>query len=257
VGKVGSRTVFASLQRAYQKLYLNVPVHHVHVLENLDELERNIQKNFANPVDNLAYIRKSKELRKQIEKNPKQAWKVISLVRDPIARNVGSFFQNLEEYIPGWREQYNNGSLTLAALQEYFLKNESIHIAADWWFEKQLQPLFGIDVFQSDFPFETGYKIYKSSTSNASLLLIRLEDLNSCAERAMYEFLGLKDFSLYNTNVGDEKDYADVYSAFKEIPLPSDYITKMYDTRSAHHFYSQDELDAFTSRWLTARNTSL
>ncbi len=251
VGKVGSRTVLLSLQRAYQALHLNIPIHHVHVLENLDELERNIRKNFANPVDNLDYIRKSKELRKQIDKNPRQHWKLISLVREPIARNIGSFFQNIAEYIPDWKEQYKKGTLSLDQLQKYFLNNQSIHIAADWWFDKQLKPLFGIDVFESDFPVETGFKIYKSPSSNASLLLIRLEDLNSCAERAMYEFLGLKDFTLYNTNVGDEKEYADLYKEFKEKPLPKEYIENIYNMRSVRHFYSQDELEAFSSHWLS------
>jgi lipopolysaccharide biosynthesis protein len=250
VGKVGSRTILKSLQKAYQSLHLNVPVHHVHVLENLDELEKNLKKNFVNPVDNLAYIKKSKELRKQIEKNPDKHWKIISLVREPIARNIGSFFQNIALYMPDWKEQYDNGTLSMDELQEVFLNNESIHIAADWWFDKQLKPLFGIDVFESDFPAEVGYKIYESPASNASLLLIRLEDLNLCAERAMYEFLGLKDFVLYNTNISDEKDYAKLYQAFKQKPLPLEYIEKMYKTRSVSHFYRRDELDAFASRWL-------
>ncbi len=248
VGKVGSRTILLSLQKAYKSLHLDVPVHHVHVLENLDEMERNLRKNFANPVDNLAYIKKSKELRQKIDSDLNKRWKIISLVREPVARNIGSFFQNLTEYIPDWKERYQNGKLSLDDLQDYFLKDQSIHIAADWWFDKQLKPLFGIDVFESDFPIEVGYKIYKSPP-RASLLLMRLEDLNECAEHAMFEFLGLEDFELHNSNVGDEKDYAELYQAFKEKPLPAEYLEKMYSTRSARHFYSADELRKFAARW--------
>ena len=248
VGKVGSRTVLSSLQKAYQNLHLDVPIHHVHVLENLDELEQNIRKSFANPVDNLAYIRKSKELRKKIDSNPKQNWKLISLVREPVARNVGSFFQNLSEYIPDWKERYNSGNLSLDELQECFLNNQSIHIAADWWFDKQLKPLFGIDVFESVFPTNVGYKIYRASP-RASLLLIRLEDLNACVGHAMFEFLRLDDFKLYNSNISDEKDYAELYQAFKEKPLPDEYLERMYSTRSARHFYSPDEREQFAKRW--------
>jgi hypothetical protein len=248
VGKVGSRTVLLSLQKAYQNLHLGVPIHHVHVLDNLDQLEQNLRKSFANPVDNLAYIRKSRELRKKIDSDPKQHWKLISLVREPVARNVGSFFQNLSEYIPDWKERYASGNLSLDELQEYFLNNQSIHIAADWWFDTQLKPLFGIDVFDSDFPTEIGYKIYRTSP-RASLLLLRLEDLDTCAEHAMFEFLRLDEFKLYNSNISDEKDYAELYQAFKEKPLPSEYLEKMYATRSARHFYRQDELEQFAKRW--------
>ncbi len=249
VGKVGSRSILLSLQKTYQNLHMDVPVHHVHVLANLDELENNMRKNFANPVDNLAYIRKSKELRRQIDNDQKKNWKIISLVRDPVARNIGSFFQNLYEYIPDWQEQFKNGSLNLDLLQDYFLNNDSIHIAADWWFEQQLKPVFGIDVFESDFPKEVGYKIY-TTNPRANLLLIRLENLNDCVQQAMEDFLGIEDFKLYNTNVGDEKDYAELYRAFKEKPLPREYVEKMYSTTSAKHFYSQEELDRFAKRWL-------
>ena len=109
-------------------------------------------------------------------------------------------------------------------------------------------PAFGIDVYATPFPHNRGYKIYPG-TSQANLLLIRLEDLKECVEQAMQEFLGLKDFSLYNTNTTSEKDFAELYRAFNQLPFPAEYVEERYKTQFARHFYSDEELDNFTKRW--------
>jgi hypothetical protein len=109
-------------------------------------------------------------------------------------------------------------------------------------------PAFGIDVYENSFPREIGYRIYPGPLQ-ASLLLIRLENLNGCAERAMHEFLGLENFALHNTNVGTEKDYADLYRAFRGQPLPVEYVQRIYNTQFARHFYTDAELLVLAKRW--------
>ena len=190
------------------------------------------------------------EAEKEIDENPEQHWNIISLVRDPIARNIATLFQVLSGFVPDWRERYANGKLDVRELQEWLINTSIINDSPNQWFDMQIKqiPAFGIDVYAEPFPKELGYKIYPG-TSCARLLLIRMENLNECAERAMYEFLGLKNFTIHNTNIGEDKDYAALYRAFKQTPLPLEYVRKIYDTKFARHFYTELELEAFTKRW--------
>jgi hypothetical protein len=111
-----------------------------------------------------------------------------------------------------------------------------------------LQAVFGIDVFASEFPKERGYAVY--AAENASLLVIKLEMLDGCAADAMRDFLGIHNFVLNNANIGEEKEYKDIYKAFlRSIVLPEDYLNRMYESAFARHFYTDAELAQFRARW--------
>lgn len=81
-------------------------------------------------------------------------------------------------------------------------------------------------------------------------MLIRLENLNGVAERALAEFLGIKDFKLVNSNIGQLKAYASVYKKFKEeIVFPKSYLDKFYNSRFMKHFYSNAEIKKMRRAW--------
>ncbi len=109
--------------------------------------------------------------------------------------------------------------------------------------------MWGIDVYSVPFDREAGFVIYRSQ--KADLLLIRLENLNECAPRAFEAFLNFKNFKLVNTNIGEEKEYKEVYTAFKALPLPGDFIETMYDSRFMRHFYADDEIVKLKKKWLS------
>jgi lipopolysaccharide biosynthesis protein/ubiquinone/menaquinone biosynthesis C-methylase UbiE len=248
MGKVGSVSVIQSLHKAYQDLSLPIPIHHVHVMEDLDRMEAAIRQERKDPAGTLGAIEAGRKLRQQIDSNPNKYWKIISLVREPVARNVATFFQNLREFVPDWEARSAAGELQPEYLQGIFIGIDSIHYAPERWFDAQLKPVFDIDVFASPFPTECGYKIYWSKPLTP-LLVIRLEDLNRCAGEAMKEFLGLDPFEVINQNVGDEKPYGGLYKSFKALPLPETYITRMYTSKYARHFYSPEEIIRFSKKW--------
>lgn len=254
MGKVGSRTVQLSLRKAYETLGRKLPVFHSHILNDFDALEQEAINERTDPSDFLAAVAHGRDMRKKIDEEIQRSWDVITLVRDPISRVVGTFFHNLADFTPGWQERYKSGELAISELQDIFLNVRSIHDWPEYWFDAQLKsvPTFGFDVFAKPFPQQKGYMIYPAAP-RARLLLIRLEDLSGCASRAMHEFLGLDEFALYNTNLADEKVYADLYHEFKKSPLPAKYISKMYGTRFARHFYTKTELDSFAKRWAGAQ----
>jgi hypothetical protein len=248
MGKVGSKTIEASLHHYFEQKNLRVKVHHTHNLINLKEMEENLlaNRNRPNPKATLSQIRKDARLRNIIDTYPKIRWTLVSLVRDPIAQNVGAFFHNLKEFVPDWKEQSEQGTLDIESLHDLFL-NKYYHKNAQTWFERQMQPMWNIDIYATPFDREAGYSIYKSE--KADLLLIRLENLNECGTQAFKKFLNFENFELVNQNVGEEKDYKELYSAFKAHPLPVEFIEDMYNTPFTRHFYSEDEVEGFKRKW--------
>ncbi|MDP1541289.1 MAG: putative capsular polysaccharide synthesis family protein [Moraxellaceae bacterium] len=248
MGKVGSKTVENTLIQAYSQLSIKVPIYHRHILNPRVGSEEILRRERVNPEGSLEELTAGRALRKKIEENITQKWKLISLVRDPIARNVATFFQNLQEFIPDWRNRFREGMLDVDELQDKFLSIETIHDEPNFWFDGQLKAVFGIDVFASTFPQSIGYKIYDDEP-RFLLLVIRLEDLNRSGLEAIERFLGLGCSQLANTNIGSEKEYVNLYNAFKKKALPLGYIQRIYDTKFAQHFYSQEEREKFSAQW--------
>lgn len=248
MGKVGSETVQLSLMAALKKNNIDVPVHHIHNLYCLDEVERTVRTTAGrhNAVNTLIGIKQGKKLLKEIIKYPEQRWNLISLVREPIAQNVADFCHNMHEFFPNWRRDFSDGNLTIEKLHEYFLGKYS-HVVTKIWFEQQMEPVWGINVYATPFPREVGYKIYHGP--RADLLLMRLEDLDNIGVNAMEVFLGINGVDIIRQNVAEEKDYRDVYLQFRKRPLPANFIDEMYNSRFMNHFYTQDECDTFRRYW--------
>jgi len=264
VGKVGSSSVAATLSSAGY----NRPVAHVHWLQ-LAHLERDerhykyrARQYFGRQrVARLLpyYIWLGKSLNRAIARAPREkTWDVITMVREPVARNVSAFFQNLEPRFDVWPEEAFTGrpveetadwliDLFLAAYVEdrSFAEEDGNPLT---WFDIELNPTFGVDVFASRFMIERGFQTY--SSSNARILLMRLEDLDRVGRSALEGFLSTRLTSLSKANDAIAKAYANVYRAFKErIRLPAWYLEQLYSSRYCRHFYSEAELGEFKKFW--------
>ena len=247
MAKVGSRSVLFSLEYSYARHALpGVPIYHIHNLVDLDVHEERARR--LGDHEELEVVQHYKQIRRDFDELPNQHWNVISLVRDPVARNVGAFFHNLEHYIPNWKIFWKEGSLTTAEIMQVFLRDEQVHHTANVWFDVEFKSVLGIDVYEVPFNTSEGYQFY-ANLPKVDLVIIRLEDLNRVAVPVVDKFLGIHDFKLYPSNIGDEKDYADVYRAFKATPLPLDYVQRIYQSRFARHFYTEAEITAFTNKW--------
>lgn len=184
-------------------------------------------------------------------------WSVITLVRDPVARNVSSFFQNLPllDYDYRARLAVRSESEVVGELLELF---ERAYLGPEGvtdrdgdpltWFEEELAPTFGVDVYAQPFPAARGFALCESE--RARTLLLRLEDLDRCAGAAFEAFLGLRGFALRHQQVAEDKDYAALYRRFRaELEIPEAHLERVYASRYATHFYSDAEREAFKDRW--------
>lgn len=242
MGKVGSSTIYKSLQRAYPER----PIFHIHTLINIDTALNGVALTDKQYFLRSNHILISRYLKKEIARGIKgRKWKLVSLVRDPVAQQISAFFQIIDLIIPGFFEKYDNGVLDMEELVRTFIQwypAESAYY--NTWFDVEMKPTFGIDVFEQPFPYDTGYKIYFGDM--ADLLVIRLEDLNTCAEKALNEFLGLDVFNIIHNNISSDKNYANHYNEFiSQIILPDDYINSVYDTKYVRYFYSREEIETF------------
>jgi len=187
-----------------------------------------------------------------------EKWKIVTLVRDPIARNISDFFEHIELVPSEVDQQQKLRSIeydfeititnnNLDELIEIFFKKYK-HDIAMGYFDRELKGTFNIDLFASEFPTVKGYKVYRGK--EVDVLLIRLEDLDDCFTEAIKEFLDIEDIPLVNKNVSQQKDYADIYQMFKDaICLPESYLDQMYSSKFARHFYSETELVRFRAKW--------
>lgn len=243
-GKVGSSSVHYSLKR----LNLDVPLYHLHFLNHLDERAKAAERSPHALKVALEKIEIARQVRREMELHPKRRWNLISLVRTPIPRLVSIFFEHIEAHFPNLLERYNNGQLQIHELTDYVLR-EFQPVGELRWFQGQLKELFGIDVFATPFDKARGYQMYEHG--RIRLLLMRLEDLNRIAPKAMHEFLGIPDFRLVNRNMSDTKDTGRVYRDFvAALRLPAAMIEEWHHTRFAQHFYTPEELEASVARWV-------
>lgn len=122
------------------------------------------------------------------------------------------------------------------------------HDEALTWFDVELKQALGVDVFAADFPRQKGYKIYPRAP--LEVLTLKLESLNQCARQAFGEFLGINDLHVIEANISSQKDYHRAYKKFQEnIKLPGDYLDKMYESQYARHFYTDEEIQSFKTKW--------
>jgi hypothetical protein len=261
MGKVGSSSVLHSLKL----LDLDRPLYHLHSLapEPLRELEIELEPAFPDPqaMVSLHHVWRCQYVHQKLAGHPENRMQAISLIRDPVARNLSDFFQHIQvENLPAasgsrrWKLFSSFFDFEIVSDEEDVGELIELYFAKEWhdfpalWIDRELSGVLGIDVYATPFPRDQGYAIYHSP--QADLLLIRLQDLNRCASRAIQEFLHLDTFSLANANVGEDKAYVDVYRAFKaQIVFPTSYLDRMYNTDFVRHFYSEAERQELRARW--------
>lgn len=217
MGKVASSSIYFSIHKQYEGICI-----HAHSFSEYDK-KREVR------LLNKAFHQKGISL------------KVISLVREPISRNISAFFQNFERFT-GFK--YSQNPYSTEELSQLFLLNYRHNIPL-YWFDFNMKSNLGIDVFDTPFPIEGHVVIEKE---NVELLILRhdLDDLKK--EKIIADFIGMNNFKLINTNIGNEKLYASTYKEFKKLSLPKSYIDYMLRSKYVNHFFKND-IDKITRKW--------
>lgn len=259
MGKVGSSTVVASLKRVGPKR----PIYHTHYFspDRIAGIERRRKHYYNSPqFGRLHHIWQSQYLYKQIKNDSStEKWPIITLTRDPIAFNISNFFSHIDV-----DNIANDGSVAISSAEYSFDTSidEDISPLIELFFERfnhdlpleyfdiEFEGILGIDLYEEPFPTAKGYQIYRGEL--ADVLLIRLENLNNCAQEAFTEFLGIEDLALVRRNIRSSEKDAGLYRRFKDaIVFPQSYIDKMYASEFCQTFYDDSEIEHFRRKWQT------
>jgi hypothetical protein len=254
MGKVGSSSIMQTLRAS--PVGGKLAIYHSHYLspEGMSFVEQLEAEGYGGaerlPYRTRRYLIKSRTLSRQVysEHFRKQRVKVITLVRDPVATNLSGFFYNAAWWPPALQSACRDGAPGYAEqLTGHFLDHYP-HDVPLRWFDLEMAPVFGIDVFATPFAQSTGYQIYQGEW--VDLLLLKLECLNECAGPALGDFLNLETVALQRVNEAGDKWYAALYKSYTDaLSLPADYLARLYQSRFTRHFYHEDEVAAFTARW--------
>jgi hypothetical protein len=191
---------------------------------------------------------------------------VVTGVRDPVDFAVAAFFQVLDFVSPLAADLYRVEPGWVATLQAAFIDFWTRALAGDpcltsadrqilplftlpqRWFEEELQPFLGMDVYAEPFDAGTGWTVRR--TDQVDLLLFRFEDARRVLPAALGELLWRPRVPLDVWNATDDKPTAALHRAFREtLRAPRVLLAAAYATRYARHFYTDGERAALTTRW--------
>lgn len=174
---------------------------------------------------------------------PGRPARYISLTRDPVARNLSSFFQIYVEQPKAF-----GPTPPLERIFELFF-DRFRHNRPIEFFDSEYKGMLGIDVYAK--PFDPAKGFVEIAKGPARVLILRLESGPSVIEKATAQFLGIPGLTLPHKNESRQKPLGGLYQRFvSEIKLPDEYVERLINAKYTRHFYSDQERERMADRWL-------
>jgi hypothetical protein len=233
MGKVGSTSVCRSLEAAGH--------HPVHVHFLTAQSHRYVRAAYEDVGMKPAHYYTEKLVRPYL-KWTNHRLKVISLVRDPVARYVSGLFQ-----WPTCRDAVSeDAAKTRADVAERLSQPNALRYELTW-FDRELKKTLGVDVLGEPFDREHGYQTYRGP--RADVLLLKLERLSELLPTVVSDFVGTP-LQNVRANVGKQKNRGALYAEVKRtLTLPRSVCERTYDHEWVRHFYTADEIASFVRKW--------
>lgn len=198
-----------------------------------------------------------------IVKESRKSLRIISAVREPLARDYSAFWQVFTEgtergmllpFLKGDFQQMYNSYINLILGGDAYRKQMlGIYTPLTWydefeWFDEQIRKHLDVDIYQYPFDKERGYIIIKKG--NIELFLFKVEKMGSILNE-ISSFVGAEKLSTINSNTAKQKWYGLAYAQFrKEVKLPDKYVEHYYcDNCKMDYFYTPKEKSAFLQKW--------
>ncbi len=220
MGKVSSSSIYHPLKKSYPGLVIHIHQFNEH-----------------------CYFWEAREIYSYFKSGKQTTFKIISLIREPIGRNVSEFFHRFKMYAG---VEFKENNLTLTQIREKFLSQIDHDYPLDW-FDLNIKDHFGLDVYEKPFS-KVGYDYYKN---NQIEMLVMKHDLDDDLKNNLIaKFLNIEQFKQEKRNVGESKEYRITYSEFRNtVKLPNDYLDKMRYSKYFKHFYSTEYIENVLSKW--------
>jgi hypothetical protein len=168
-------------------------------------------------------------------------WRVVSLVRDPVAQRLSGSFQAPEGLgldladLDGVRRHVAGRVESMAARGRAFA-----------WFEVEIGATFGVEA-AADFDAEAGHG--RSRGRGADVLVLKMEALDRLGP-ILSEFVG-RELAIERRNERQATGDAARYRAARAgLRFSGETLDAIYETPEGRAFYTPDERAAFRARWL-------
>ena len=251
-GKVGSKAVLAALEDAFDVYPPDESGMYVWDYRRSDP--EGVRQHQLITGTRRRLLSDDPEVAQFMLEHPDRDFRVTTVVREPVAINLSSFFYNFVPRNPG----VNIHDLTDEEIMTRLVAGESFSSPSfhlDWW-DIEVEPMTGIDVYtQGEFPIAEGSAVYSANKGDrhTDLLVLRQEDLRRVAKTALtnYYDVDVPELEMVNTAEESSNNYVDRYNRFKaEASLPEDWVAWQMNSRYAQFFYSPEEREAFIAKWV-------
>lgn len=234
MGKVGSSTIYRQLIAKYPWL----PVYQVHFLS--DYWIKNVIPKM--PGRYQVHLELAQKISNQLQSKSHLRYKIITLVRDPITRDISDIFQN-------WMDKYKVQSINDVDYNTIIADfNSNDHAYTLDWFDTEFKAFTGVDVYQLNFPKEQSYQKY--SLAKFDLLIIKLDTIGKQLSPVVNEFLGLESEEIPGANRSENKEGKELYAQIKQhYKAPKEKLDRVYQSSLLMHFYTTEEIAAMRSKW--------
>lgn len=240
VGKVGSMTVYRALERAG----LPQPIFHIHTLREC-RVAQDCERLSAAGLEIPTHLLESQALIRYLRERPEVPVKIVTLVRDPIAREVSVLFEDRVRRAELADETSEVDPQRAVMHLRERLSDPQIGSNNLLWLNAEIRDIFGIDILGEPFAQDRGWQIYRRE--QCDVLLIRTEELSSVGPEAIAELLGLPEpLAMPATNVRTLLSY-DVVK--KMLRLDRKTLAAVYDSAPVRHIYGDEQTEKFYKRW--------
>jgi hypothetical protein len=243
MAKVGSSAVVHALVRS------RLPVFHVHRIHpaNIERVRARRRELGWRDYPRVArHEQMARQIRERVLATRKPA-RFITLVKDPIARNLSSYFEHLDAI---WGVDDAHEKVPLQDLCDGFATRYP-HEEPLNWFDHEVLPVLGIDVYTQPFPAE-GHVVLRSPLYE--LLVVKSEIPDETKRDAIANFLGGRVAAIGRANRTEATAKGKVYKEFmRRVELSAAHVEEMLGARYTAHFYDPAEREALRQRYLRLR----
>jgi len=191
---------------------------------------------------------------------------IITATRDPLARKISGFFQNLavtratpDATVHPFCFDSVEAALD-AGMDEWIARfhawDEGIAEATEW-FDRHFEPATGIRIYDHGFDPDKGWQIFREGKWR--VLVLRFEDIHKSHLDALNEFVvgrygeSSRIDRLWPANLSSRKWYFDLMNEFrKKVQFSDADLEAAYCTPYARYFYTDQELASMRSKWRKA-----
>ncbi len=236
LGKVGSSTVTKTLKTFSPKKIILQP----HFLS-----QHYLTKVLPNTIHYNNNIKVAKNVFKTLNTFPNKNIKIITLVREPIGRDISNIFQNPKDFV----DDKSILNISVHDLIKIYKEKEN-HEYTLKWFDDEFYHYTNTNIYEQPFNNENKYFQFKT-TQSIDVLVIKMEYLTEVGPIALSDFLKVKIPCLVNSNTGAKKETSILQKNFvREYKPTEEEITKVYNSEYMNFFYSENEIQNFKNKWI-------